>query len=97
MNFWTPEFSPWMENRDDSSMPWYTSYDWVEVWDYDMTNDDFTLRWRDDFDSLDTTRWTVSDYWSFDYNSTLFMAKNVAVENGNLVFEMYKEDYVPAP
>ena len=65
MNFWTPEFSPWADNLDDSTMPWETRYDWIEVYDFDAANNDFVFRWRDDFNVLDSARWRVSNDWSF--------------------------------
>ena len=94
MNFWTPEFSPWGDNMDDeATMPWYTRYDWVEVYDYDAVNEDFVLRWRDNFDSLDLSRWRLSNGWSFGQNSSVFMADNSYVDAGNLVLKMEINDY----
>jgi hypothetical protein len=34
MNYWTPTWSPWGDNLDDSTMPWYVQYDFVEVYSY---------------------------------------------------------------
>ena len=49
MDFWTPEFPVWGDNMDDdTTMPWYTRYDWVEVYDW-KGGDKFELRWRDNF------------------------------------------------
>ena len=91
MNFWTPTWDDWGQGRNDSTMPWYAKYDWVEVYDYNQGSDSFTLRWRDDFNSLDTaTRWTVSDGWSFDQNSSTFMATHTYVKNGLLILDMNK-------
>jgi len=47
--------------RDDSNIPYYTDVDYVEVWNYDQTNDSFNLNFRDDFDYLDTTKWSSVD------------------------------------
>jgi endo-1,3-1,4-beta-glycanase ExoK len=65
MNFWTPTFPGWGDNRDPSTMPWYIEYDFVEAWSYDSNSGSFNMIWRDDFDILDTTRWLVSDNWGF--------------------------------
>lgn len=74
MDFWTPTFAGWGDNMDnDATMPWYTRYDWVEVYDYNSWNDSFTLKWRDDFNRLDLDRWFVSKGWAFDMNSSLFV------------------------
>ena len=74
MNFWTPEWSPWNANFDDSFMPWFAKYDFVEVYDYDEEAIDFKLRWRDDFEHFDEKRWVAADGWGFENNSSLFMA-----------------------
>lgn len=96
MNFWTPTFAGWGDNMDDpATMPWYTRYDWVEVYDYDAQNDDFVLRWRDDFDGLNLERWRVSNNWSFDQNSTRFMNTQTYVEDGSLVLKMEDINSVP--
>ena len=35
MNFWTPMWNDWGGNRDDSTMPWYARYDYIEAYDWD--------------------------------------------------------------
>ena len=57
MNFWTPQFPAWQQGFNDADMPWHAMYDFVEIWDYNKKLRNFTLRWRDDFDYLDLTRW----------------------------------------
>ena len=34
MNFWNPTFQGWGDNFDPSGMPFYTNYDFVEVYSY---------------------------------------------------------------
>ena len=96
MNFWTPCWSPWGDNLDDSSMPWYVEYDYVETYDYDINTKAFNLRFRDDFDgsSINTSRWYVSDNWGFQDNSSLFVKDHVYQQNGNLVLKMEKNYYL---
>ena len=88
MNFWTPTFAGWGDNFNDSGMPWFTRYDWVEVYRYNSNTKGFDFEWRDDFDSFDYSRWLKSDGWGFDSNSSTFFASNVYTENGNLVLKM---------
>ena len=57
MNFWTPTFAGWGDYRDPSTMPWYVHYDYVEAWRYDKDKKTFWLEWRDDFNTLDQSRW----------------------------------------
>lgn len=92
MNFWTPCWSPWNDFFDDVAMPWYAKYDFVEVYDYDHDKKDFTLRWRDDFDTFDTKKWYTSDNWGFENNSSLFMGSQAYVDDGNLVLKMDYND-----
>ena len=66
MDFWTPTFAGWGDGLDDSTMPWYTHYRWVQVYDYDIDTKKFKRRWRDDFHTLDTSRWNVANGWSYD-------------------------------
>lgn len=65
MNFWTPTFPGWGDNRDPSTMPWYVNYDYVETYTYDKNTKQFNFHWRDDFNSLNYSRWVVSDGWGF--------------------------------
>jgi len=99
MNFWTPEWDTWGRGLDDSTMPWYARYDYVEAYDWDESNDAFVLRFRDDFNTLDRSIWRVSDPWTFDDNSTLFVDEHTYVQDGNLVLKMdkYRHDPMPNP
>jgi len=76
MNFWIPDFYDWNVGFEETGMPWYARYDFVEVWDYvppeewvnyDIANQwhPFKQKWRDDFNTLDESRWIVSDDWTF--------------------------------
>ena len=89
MDFWTPEFWLWGNGLDDSQMPFYTRYDYVEAYDWDSSNG-YTLKWRDDFDTLDTNRWNVANGWSYASNSSSFVRPNVYVKDGKLVLRMNK-------
>ena len=90
MNFWTPTFSSWGAGLDDRSMPWYTRYDYVEVYTYNWSTKGFDFHWRDDFDYYDTSRWHVKEGWGFNDNSSNFFQSNCYTENGALVIKMEK-------
>ena len=87
MNFWTPEFHVWGEGLDASDMPWYLMYDYVEVFTYDVEDNEFHLHWRDDFDSFNADRWHKAS-GGFDMNSSVFHPENVSVKAGHLVLKM---------
>ena len=36
-------------NFDDSTMPWTTEYDWIEVHEYNPMTGDFYFMWKDEF------------------------------------------------
>ena len=38
MNFWLPQFDKWKKGFDPAGMPWFTQFDYVEVWDYIPTD-----------------------------------------------------------
>jgi len=99
MNFWTPMWADWGGGRDDRSMPWYARYDYIEAYDWDSSTDTFNLRFRDDFDTLDQNIWRVSENWSFNDNSSLFVEEHTYVQDGNLILKMdkVKGDMMPNP
>ena len=76
MNFWTPTWQPWGQNYDNSSMPWYVHYDYVETYTYNYQTKGFDFAWRDDFsnDWVDTNRWQISNWWNFGGSDTMFMS-----------------------
>ena len=94
MNFWTPTWSPWGDNLDDSDMPWYTRYDYVKVEKYNVETESFDFYWQDDFDSFDSKRWLKSELWTFGGNSSTFYVNQVYTEDGALVLKMEKPNSV---
>lgn len=88
MNFWPPTWSPWGDNFSEAGMPFYDLYDYVSIYKYDKISDSFYLYWKDDFNTLDYSKWEVSNNWGFDGNNCMFMYENTWTENGNLVFRM---------
>lgn len=67
------------------------------MWDWNEADDSFTKRWRDEFKTLDLSRWIVSNNMSYESNSSRFHAPNTFVKNGKLVLEMTKANYVDKP
>jgi hypothetical protein len=96
MNFWTPTFHSWGQGLDAKDMPWFLLYDYVEVHDYNPIDNEYHLRWRDDFDSFDEKRWHKAS-GGFDANSSVFYPENVSVKAGNLVLKMEPADKKASP
>ena len=86
LDFWTPTFAGWGDDFNDTGMPWYTWYDYVQVETYNQWTGQFELHWRDEFDYFDEDRWFKSNGWGL--GSSTFYKDNVYTENGALVFKM---------
>ena len=91
MNFWTPTWDNWGGGRDDSTMPWYAKYDYVEAYDWDEETDTFNLRFRDDFNFLDRSIWFVNSNGGFESNSCRFMDTHAYTSEGVLYLKMDKD------
>ena len=92
MNFWTPKWSPWGDNLDDTDFPYYTRYDWIKVETYNTETNEFNFLWQDDFDSFDDSRWYKKDGWAFGSSTSTFYASQVYTEDGHLVIKMEHGD-----
>lgn len=90
MNLYSADAPDWAGVWNASVMPRQSQYDYVKYYSYTPqqgntgTNNNFTLEWEDDFNSLDTNRWDVSDFSSFGGNNCTFRMDNVAVNDGLL-------------
>ena len=90
MNFWTPTFPGWSDGLDLSTLPWQVEYEFIEIWNFNESTNDFELAFRDDFDdeTVDSSRWIVSDNWQFNQSDTLFKSDQVQLMDGKLVLKM---------
>jgi len=90
--------SGWGDGFDDSTMPWYLFYDWVEVHTYDTETKEFSLAWREDFTGEDgahinTDRFNVRDNYGPSSNRrTKAMASNVYIYEDVMTLQMSKTD-----
>ena len=91
MNFWTPTFHSWGKGLVVEDMPWYLLFDYVEVFKYDESSNEFNLHWRDDFNSFDSGRWHKAS-GTFASNSSEFHSSNAYTEDGNLVLKMEHQE-----
>ena len=95
MSFWTPHWDA--ANLNETQLPAYTKYDYVKAWDYDVATGDFTLRFVDNFDTLDENRWIARDDITFDGNSSKFKETHAYVQDGKLVLKLDKTLNPPQP
>ncbi|WP_437723937.1 family 16 glycosylhydrolase [Sorangium sp. So ce861] len=87
-NLWSSEATEWVGPFDDSALPQHQFVNWIKYYRYN--NGAFELAWQDDFDSLDSARWSKAD-WTFDGNRVDFDPQNVTVRDGTLVLSLTRE------
>ncbi len=90
MNFWMPNSVDWAGTFNDSSLPLYALYDWIKYYEYTPgENNNFTLKWTDNFNSFDGNKWIKSSS-TFASNYCDFKTQNVLVKDGYLILCMTK-------
>jgi len=91
MNLWAAKAETWVGIWDPVVLPQQSKYDFVKYHAYTPgqgntgTNNNFTFEWEDQFTSLDTARWNVSDFGGFGGNYCTFRANNVEVNKDQLL------------
>ena len=90
MNIWNPEYSNWAGKWNDAILPRFAYYDYVSYASYTPeagnvgTNNNFTLQWKDDFDTWDQLRWQKASH-TFPGNQCDFTPDNVVFRNGMVI------------
>jgi hypothetical protein len=90
MNIWNPEYTTWVGAWDARILPVFTYYDWVSYSSYTPgsgtsgTGNNFSLQWKDEFDSWDTLRWEKGAH-TFSGNGCDFIPENAVFIDGKLV------------
>ncbi|WP_049631296.1 family 16 glycosylhydrolase [Cellvibrio sp. pealriver] len=90
-NLWASDSVPWVGAWDDSVLPVYQFVNYIDYKAYNNTTKTFEGGWRDDFTTLDTTRWGKAN-WTFDGNRVDFAPENVVIKDGILVLALTKEN-----
>merc|ERR1712113_587272 len=80
---------------DDTEAPYYSGIDYVEVYYYDATNEDFKLHFRDDFDTYDQNRWVSADNKTWEGMDSTFKKENAYVSDGRLFLRLDKNNDYP--
>jgi len=87
-NIWAPNITEWVGSFDTSVLPVYQFVNWIKYSAYTPgsgdNGSDFSLRWTDEFDTFNTSRWSKAD-WTFGENLADFDPNNVLVKDGYLV------------
>jgi beta-glucanase (GH16 family) len=95
MNIWPPEWEPWAGKLDERVLPVFAYYDWVSYASYTPgsgntgADNNFTLLWKDDFDTWDQNRWEKASH-TFGGNKCDFMPENAVIKDGCLILCLTK-------
>ncbi len=90
MNLWNSEWDNWVGPWFDANLPVFSYYDYVSYAAYTPgqgncgTNNNFTLRWIDHFDSLNTARWDRATH-TFYGNKCDFTPQNIVFKDGKMI------------
>ncbi|MBW7888528.1 MAG: family 16 glycosylhydrolase [Bacteroidetes bacterium] len=99
MNVWNPTYANWAGDWNENVLPAFAYYDWVSYSTYTPgsgtsgTDNNFTLQWKDDFDSWDQSRWEKSTH-TFGGNNCDFVQSNAVFKDGKLILCLTKESAV---
>ncbi len=90
LNHWATNLASWAGAFDPASLPAYAYYDYASYYSYTPgsgnygTGNNFTLQWKDDFDTFNTSRWQAATH-TFAENECDFIPQNAVIKNGYLV------------
>jgi len=83
-NTWAAEIPEWVGAFDTKKLPQTQYVDYLKYYEYTPAGaSKFTLKWTDDFNTIDNARWSKGD-WTFDQNYVDFLPSNLITNNGNL-------------
>lgn len=90
MNIWSPIYTNWAGVWNDAVLPAFGYYDWAAYYKYTPgtgnygTGNNFTLDWKDEFNTFDETRWEKASH-GFGGNRSSFAPENIAFVDSKLI------------
>ena len=90
MNLWVPVYEDWVGKWNEDIMPRFAYYDNVAYYEHTPgngshgTGNNFTLKWNDEFDSFDPSRWEKATH-TFSGNRVKFEPGNVVFKDGKMI------------
>jgi hypothetical protein len=97
MNVWNPAYINWAGTWNDAILPAFSFYDWVAYYSYSPGNgsygsgNNFQFKWRDEFDSWNTSKWTKAVH-TWEGNNCDFVWDNAVFNDGKLVLCLTDQD-----
>jgi glycosyl hydrolase family 16 len=94
MNLWATTAADWAGTLDPAKLPIAQTVNWIAYSAYTPgqgpNGSNFTPKWTDDFNSLNTQRWSLAN-WTFDGNMADFTPNNAKVSGGYLMLILSKK------
>ncbi|MCF7885074.1 MAG: family 16 glycosylhydrolase [Candidatus Marinimicrobia bacterium] len=90
MNIWQPVYEDWVGEFDNRTLPQFAYYDWIQYSSYTPdsgncgTNNNFTFKWKDDFDNWNKSRWAKASH-TWNGNNSDFTPQNIVFQDGKMV------------
>jgi hypothetical protein len=96
INMWAGDWH-WSGLFDESALPGAIFVEYCEVYNYTpgsgASNSDFSLRWRDDFNTISSNRWWFAN-WTFSYAVNDYTSQNARAIDGKLVMVLTDDAHV---
>lgn len=93
VGIWAGDFD-WSSSFDPRAVPATVFVNWIQAYSYTPDSgpngSDFTALWRDDFDSLSSSRWWTAN-WTFDAAVNDYVSQNATAKAGALVLALTDE------
>jgi hypothetical protein len=100
MNLWASTAADWAGAMDPEKLPVTQTVNWIAYSAYTPgqgpNGSNFTPKWIDEFNSLDTQRWSRGN-WTFDGNMADFNPNNAVVSGGYLMLTLSKKGWTGTP
>ncbi|MBD3288905.1 family 16 glycosylhydrolase [candidate division KSB1 bacterium] len=97
MNIWNPVWEGWVGPWYDRALPQFAFYDYVSYASYTPgegnigTDNNFSMQWKDDFDSWDQSRWDKATH-TFGGNNCDFLPENIVFQDGYMILCLTDND-----
>lgn len=93
VGIWAGDFD-WSSSFDPRAVPAAVFVNWIQAYSYTPgagpSGSDFTRLWRDDFDSVSSSRWWRAN-WTFDAAVSDYVSQNATAKSGALVLVLTDE------
>ncbi len=93
-NLWLSGSPGWVGDYNQCSFPQYQYINWIKVYSYDTQTKQFSLKWKDNFDTFNSSIWSKGNW---DMEKVTHKEANVNIVNGYLVLSLTRAGQEGAP